>query len=336
MGADEALAERLEAFLATRGVTREMLVAAVDEPFGPPLLVVATGSVLHGVGNQRSDLDVNVVVEQEVTPFPIASYAHNVLVDMTYFSASTAQNCVSAIRDQPWPPAGRVTREQWGLRRAALRSCTRFGCGLTLSARDGWNRWKSEFRGPWLVAQVVKWWRVESVRRQLAARWLADAKPLLAAHCQLAAVLAALETRAAAAGQLYFGPKWLPEKLRTVDDTEGLDVLRAVMRAPTTEREAAAYTARCEAILNELDWGHHDDFTAQLSYLPGVQVRELDARMLVSRWNLRALELRGATPAVTESPELLWEGALNTLPPSDVLALFVRDMTWLSIGARAT
>ena len=63
---DEPFAQRLDAFLAARGATRGALLATVGEPFGPPLLVVAAGSILHGFGNQRSDIDVNVVTAREL------------------------------------------------------------------------------------------------------------------------------------------------------------------------------------------------------------------------------------------------------------------------------
>ena len=58
MDTQVALARRLDGFLATRGATRDMLIASVAGPFGQPLLIVATGSILHGFGNQRSDIDV--------------------------------------------------------------------------------------------------------------------------------------------------------------------------------------------------------------------------------------------------------------------------------------
>lgn len=338
MSADEALAGRLEAFLAARGTTIEMLLATVGEPYGRPLLVVATGSILHGLGNERSDIDINIVVEQEVTPLPIPTYTPRLLVDTTYFSASEVEKWVSALRDQPWPLT-QLDRAQWKRRHSEFFNCTRFGYGLVLSARDGRDLWMAELRKPWLAERVANWWRVESVRRWLGGRWLANAKPLLAAQRQLDAVLAKLESRVAAAGHPYFGPKWLPEKLRTLGDSQGLAVLHEVMRAPTTEREARSYAARCEVLMAELgggDNGDNDDMAAQLWYLDGVKLRKIDGGTLVSRWNLRGLELRGAAPAATQPSGPLWEGGLNVQPPADVLALFIEDMTWLSMVARTT
>ncbi|MGA7732800.1 MAG: hypothetical protein WCD37_16205 [Chloroflexia bacterium] len=346
---DEALAGRLEAFLAPRGMTSEMLVAAVEDLYGRPLLVVATGSILHGYGNERSDLDVNIVVDREVPRLPIPAFSHGVLVDAAYFAASEVKHWASRLRDQPWPPAGSLDRAQWRRRISDLFRCTRLGYGLMLSARDGWDCWMAEFRESWLAERAAQWWRVESVRRQVGGRWLASAKPLLAAQRHYEAVLATLESRAAAAGHLYFGPKWLPEKLRTLGDDEGMAALGEAMRGPTTEGEARGYIARCEelmAALGVLGGNHHNelaDLSAQLWYLPGVKSRDLDTRTLVSRWNMRGIELRGSTPAVPEPPKPsepsepggpIWEGALDEPPPSNIAALFIEDMTWLSIVAR--
>jgi hypothetical protein len=333
VSADEVLARRLDAFLETRGSTRAAVLAAIDEPFGSPLLVVATGSVVHGFGNQRSDLDVNVVVERAVTRLPVGSYAHQVLVDTAYYSTSEVENWISTIRDHPWPHAGHLSREQWKERLAALFHCARLGYGLTLSARDDGYRLMEDFRKQWLGAKVAQWWQIEALRLQLAGRWLGPVKPLLAAQRYFEAALAALERRVATAGQPYFGPKWLSEKLRILADTSGLDALRVIMRMPETAREARNYIISSEAVLEEFGVGYDGHLTAQLSYLSGVKVWELDARSVVSRWNMRAIELRGNAPS--GPPQLVWQGALDMQPPADVLALFTGDMTWLSVVATA-
>jgi hypothetical protein len=248
------------------------------------------------------------------------------LIDATYFDASDVETWVS----RP-PLSGEVTRDQWRRYATELKYCTRFRDGVVLSARDPWDRWISEFRKPGLVSRVAEWWRLESLRRWCAARWLADVKPLLAAQRYFEAILAALESRAATRGQVYFGPKWLPEKLRMLNDREGLEILHAFLRAPLTEPEAREYSTRCEACLVQCSQRPGEHAVVQVWYLPGVKMRELDARVLVSRWNLRALELGPATPRISEPHRPIWEGELDRTPPPDVLRLFVSDMTWLSI-----
>jgi hypothetical protein len=326
---DAVLSARLDAFLTARGATREKLVSDVADAFGFPLLVVATGSVVQGFSNEQSDLDVNVVVNHAVTRLPVPSHRHGFLIDSTYFDACDLEAWVN----RP-PLSGQVTRDRWRRCATELKYCTRFRDGVVLSVREPWDRWISEFRQPGLVARVAEWWRLESLRRRCGARWLATVKPLLAAQRGFEAILAVLESRAATRGQIYFGPKWLPEKLRVLNDREGLEILHAFLKAPLTEPEAREYNARCEACL--LHCGERPNETAivQLWYLPGVRVRELAGGVLVSRWNLRAVELGPATPRIPDPDSPIWEGELDTALPPDVLRLFISDMTWLSIVAR--
>jgi hypothetical protein len=335
MSVSERLSERLDKFLASRAMSRETVLASLDEPFGRPLLVVAAGSILQGVGNARSDLDIIVVVERKVSRLPLASYAQSVLIDPKYFDVAEAEGWASAIRDSSWPSVGHIELEQWGQRWERLLYATRFAYGLPLLARDGWDRWMDVFREPWLIAQVCQWWHVEAVRRRIAARWLIGRKPMLAAQRQLEAVLAVLESRAAAAGHHFFGPKWLSEKLRAMDDTEGLAMLGAIMRGPTREAEVAAYIERCEALLDTLGISGDDHgLIAYLSYLPGTQVEERDGQIVVSRGNLRSVACRDTAATRHDPGAPLWQGGIAAHPPPALLSLFAADMLWVSIGAR--
>ncbi len=331
MSREQLLSERLDAFLAARGTTRDALVAAIDEPFGPPLVVVAAGSVLHGFGNERSDVDILIVVDREVSRLPISSYAQQVLVDTKYFSDAEVKSFVRAIRDQPWPPRGRLDRDQWERHQARVINCARFAHGLVLARQESWTAWLETIRGGWLAERVANWWRIESIRRETAARWLADSKPLLAAVRMFEAVLAALESRAAAAGQLHYGPKWLSEKLRRLDDACALDALRGAMRVPANDRLAPAYIAQCQAVLDRVRSPDAAGMAAQMWYMPGVQVHALDGHALVTRWNLRAIETAPGTPRVPSPREPIWEGAIDGPPPPHLHTLFVEGMTWLSV-----
>jgi hypothetical protein len=331
----QLLVARLTEFLARYGSTPELLLSEVDSSLGEPLLVVATGSILHGFGNERSDIDISVVVDRDkLSTLPIVSYEHGLLHDAAYFGASEVEEWPSALRDHPWPPAGGLDRRAWRNRLKALSNSIRFGHGLTLIARDGWDRWVSELQQPWLLERVVEWWRVEAIRYSVGARWLATAKPLLAAQRHCEAILAALESRTAAAGEPFFGAKWLPEKLRMLGDQHGMATLRTVLRTPVTDREAARYSAQYEALLRDLlpaDWTRR--LRAQLWYAPGVISRRVGDSTLVSRWDLRGVELHDGRLTSAGAHEPIWEGELDALPDPHLLALFVEDMTWLSIVA---
>jgi hypothetical protein len=328
---EQVLTDRLATFLAPHGATTESLVSEVDDALGPALLVVATGSILHGFGNERSDCDLTVVVEHEnLSMLAIAAFPHGFLLDATYFGAPEVESWIAAMRDETWPPR-RLPRSSWRRRQRCLTHSVRLGYGLPLRTRDGWDERVAELRQPWLGERVAEWWRVEAVRWRLASRWLADTKPLLAAQRRCDAVLAALQYRAARAGQLYMGAKWLSEKLRLAEDAEGLELLRIALRTPTIERETVAYVSWCDALLDEVLLSGDRGLVAQLWYAPGTRVRTLDGRTLVSRWDLRGVELHGTSLPGVQLQEPIWAGPLDALPDADLLALFVEDMLWLSI-----
>jgi hypothetical protein len=331
----DASAARLTEFLDARGTTPERLLASVETSFGTPLLVVATGSVLHGFGNERSDLDLNVVVDRDkVKVVPIPAFEGELLVDTKFFTVSQLKEWTAELREGRWPPAGHLTRDGYRRRHLLLFHCMRFAQGVVLSSTDGPEPLLGDLHAPWLVERVVEWWRAEQVRSALAAGWLADGKPLVAAQRWCEAVLAALEGRVAAAGESYFKPKWVSEKLRRLGDDEGLAAVETALRVPATAREAPAYNARCEELLHELDPPRQEGVAAQLWYAPGVTVRPLGTASLVTRWQLRGLELEATLPSV-DGKEPIWEGPVWEAPGPHVLELFVEDMTWLSVVARA-
>src|SRR5215467_7246592 len=106
------------------------LRAQVEEAYGPPLLVVATGSVLEGFGNERSDVDLSVVVDREsLTQLPIMSYLGHGRVDAAYYRADDLRGWVPMLRDGTWPPPGRLTRGLWLRRFRVLKAACRFADG---------------------------------------------------------------------------------------------------------------------------------------------------------------------------------------------------------------
>jgi hypothetical protein len=327
--------DQLVQFLASRGATPELLLSEVDQSFGQPLLVVATGSVVHGFGNERSDIDLSVVVDRDkLSQLPIVSFKHGILHDVAYFTASGVRSWAAGRRDQPWPPTGAMDREAWRRCLVELFHCIRFAYSVIISAREGWDDWLFDLRAPWLIERVIQWWRIEAERRRVAGRWLMSAKPLLAAQQYCEAVLAALESRAAAAGQVYLKPKWLPEKLRVLEDEAALEKLHTALRIPTTSQDVTRYTASCEALLEELLVGGDDrDLVAQLWYAPGVRTRNLGKVTLVTRWDLRGVELSDAALPNADGPQVpVWQGQLDTRPSPQLLTLFFDDMMWLSVS----
>jgi hypothetical protein len=331
-------AGRLAAFLGRRQTTEEWLRGQVEESYGPPLLVVATGSVLEGFGNDCSDIDLSVVVDRDsLTQLPIMSYEGESRVDASYYRAADVATWIVTLRDSSWPPLAILTRDAWLRRFNVMKAAVRFAESLVLFASEGWAEWVAELGNPWLKDGVAAWWRAEALRLWLTARWLSDGKPLLASQRACEAVLAGLESGAAGRGQPYLtsNSRWLPEKLRALDDHAGFELLRRIFRTPVRADDCGPYLAACEELLRErLGALETQALRAQLWYASGVSVHDLDSRVLVSRWGLRAVELRGEALPSPDRLEPLWEGPVGAVPPAHVWRLFQEDMTWLGLVAR--
>ncbi|UQX03551.1 hypothetical protein [Streptomyces sp. RerS4] len=323
------LEERLDAFLAERGITRDAVRREVDQGVGSPVLAVVAGSVLAGFGNHRSDLDLLVLVESErLTRFPVQSHEHGTLMDVNFRRASAVRDTTAALRTDPWPRFDSVDEAGWNHRRRALNTANRLALGLPLVAAPPWDAWHEALRRPWLAEVVEQWWTVEAHRLAQAARWLLPAKPMAAAARAREAVVAALSARAAAGGETYFAAKWVGEKLKALDDTEGLTVLRDALTPPLDPGERAAH---CLAHVDRLA-GEPASLHAVLRWSTGVGTTVLEDRTVVDRWQLRALEVLRADLPAADSDAVIWSGPLGSALPDDLAPLFAGDMVWLGVA----
>jgi len=323
------LEKRLAEFLDERGLKIDDVLGETDQGFGEPALAVASGSVLAGFGNRRSDLDLLVIVENDkLTRFPIQSHEHGTLIDVNIRQASAVREHTARLRDSPWPRFESVTQDAWNHRRRTLKTTTRLALGLPLAVTEPWDSWHAGLREPWLAQAVVQWWTVEAHRLGRAARLLQDDRPMVAVARAREAVVAALNARAAAAGQLYFTEKWVGEKLKAVGDHAGLTALRSVLEPPLPPGDRVA---RCLGLVEE--------FTAPvaplhsvLRWATGVGTALLDDRTVVDRWQLRALEVRRTDLPAAGTEDVLWSGPPDADPPEDIQRLFTHDMLWLGVA----
>lgn len=325
------LEKRLAEFLEERGLTPENVLAETDQGFGRPALAVACGSVLAGFGNGRSDLDLLVIVENDkLTRFPVQSHEHGTLIDVNIRRASAVREQATRLRDTSWPRFESVTQEAWSHRRRALKTTTRLALGLPLTVTEPWGSWYDDLRELWLVHVVQQWWSVEARRLGFAARLLLEHRPMTAAVRAREAVVAALNARAAAAGQVYFSEKWVGEKLRTADDQEGLAILREVLTPPLVPSDRVAH---CLDLVDRLT-GPVLPLHAVLRWATGVGTVRLGDRTVVDRWQLRALEVSRTDLPPAGSEDILWSGPLDSSPPPEVHKLFTHDMLWLGAATR--
>ncbi|MFC7308254.1 hypothetical protein ACFQVC_29040 [Streptomyces monticola] len=324
------LAKRFDAFLEQRGIDRQAVLGeAADQGLGTPALAVAAGSVLAGFGNHRSDLDLLVLVENDrLTRFPIQSHEHGMLIDISVRRASEVRDSAAGLRAEPWPRSATVTEAGWNHRRRVINTVSRLALGLPLIATPPWDGWLAGLRGAWLADAVEQWFAVEAHRRAQAARWLLDARPMAAAVRAREAVVAALNARAAAGGELYCTDKWVGEKLKLLGDTEGLAVLRDVLEPPLTPHDRVPH---CLDFVDRTV-GTAEPLHAVLRWAIGVGTTPLDDRTVVDRWQLRALETFRRDLPPQDSDAVIWSGPAGSDPPDDVLPLFVHDMVWLGLA----
>ncbi|WP_267242631.1 hypothetical protein [Streptomyces sp. PR69] len=323
------LEKRLDLFLEQRGMSRDAVRKEADQGMGAPALAVVAGSVLAGFGNHRSDLDLLVLVENDrLTRFPIQSHEHGTLIDVNIRRASAVRDTTAELAAGPWPRFSTVTEDAWNHRRRALNTANRLALGLPLIASPPWHDWHARLRRPWLAKAVEQWWTVEAHRLAQAARWLLDAKPMAAAVRAREAVVAALNARAAAAGQLYFAAKWVGEKLKALGDDEGLALLRDTLTPPLAPRERVP---RCLAAVERLI-GEPAPLHAVLRWSTGIGTTVLDDRTVVDRWQLRALEVPRRDLPPEDGNAVIWSGPAGAALPDDLLPLFVHDMVWLGVA----
>jgi hypothetical protein len=179
---------------------------------------------------------------------------------------------------------------------------------------------------------MVEWWRIEALRQRTAANWLAEVKPWLASQRWCDAVLAALEVRAALGGQLAGQVKWLPEKLKAMDDQVGLAMLRDAIRIPHRAEDIESYGKRCLDTYLRLMPDEPQPVRVELHYAQGTTVTSAMGSGIVTRWGMRGVQLPASALPAPSQDAVVWQGTPDQTPPSPIKSLFTEDMLWLSIS----
>jgi hypothetical protein len=331
---DLAMHGHLERFLKERDIPMARLTEHVEEVFGVPRMVVAAGSVIHGFGNPGSDVDVLVLVDNpQVTNFPLASYDGQQAFDVTYLDTAWAREIGAQIIGGSalafvHEPAGCAKTHE------TFVQFSRLPLGFVIEAEPEWNEWVARMRGPALGRILQRWWVLRALRAWIAARVFGADKPWLAAHRYCDAGLALLNARATAAGETYYGPKWVAAKLARLNDQAGLAVYERLLAIPGDGAELPSYVDACEELLASLSpvVPESEEVRLMVSYAPGVKVFRANGRTLVSRWMMRGLEFRGSLPTAalsTDGP--IWTGTAGALPPW-LRELLAADLAWLGIA----
>lgn len=322
----------LAEFLGKFGLTDVDLRAQIDDTFGDSKLVVATGSVLQGFANATSDIDLFVIVDREVQGLPILSFTGGARIDITFHTVAAVKQHVDRLHSA-WPAKGPLPQREFVARKRALDILTRFALSLPIGGTQSWREWRHDLEAPWLRDAVVQWWEVDAIRKWEAARFFASRRPLLGRQRYYEAALAALERRAALAGQIYFvsgTAKWLPEKFAAIGDDEGLRRCLSVL-----DLSDVGYETTVERLLREELGGGtlRTGWQIELTPLEGIESFPIDGRTLVSRWQGRYVEIPGHMEFPC-SDKAFWRGDLGTEPPLPWDILMEEGMVWMSVVAR--
>ena len=319
---------RVDGLLARHGTTTEHALTYVSSAFGDPQLVVATGSLPAGYGNENSDCDLWVVVpDSDLFQLPIPAVEDDLRVDVRYFSAGELRDYVELV-DVPWPSPGQVvTRRDHNNRRNLLEWSVRFAVGVTLVDTPEWAQWKASLEAADLTGAVVRFWALETIRRLVAAELLQD-ESIASAYRYAAVAQAALHAETSRRSHIFFGSKWLSEKLRQIDDTELTSVFQRSFEYPMTAETRDAIAAFARGASKDVDHAEAMVFLA-----PGTEVHRALGRTFVSRWALRGVEMDGDRPAlVGDDDSALWRGSTEQSMPPDLRELFRQDYLWLTVG----
>ncbi|WP_206671052.1 hypothetical protein [Streptomyces sp. CB01881] len=300
----------------------------MDSSFGEPLLITAAGSVIAGFGNANSDLDLYAIVPDEVaSTLPLMSYPEGSRIDVVLHGAGQVTKRYEELTTTHWPPA-EIGPGDLGTRRQVLDSVSRFGLGLLLTGTPEWSSWQRRLDAE-LSGWISSWYAAEAVRKRIAARVFAERKPMVAALRIGEALAAALERRAVERGERYFKPKWLGEKLRKLDDRDGLAAFELAMCPPASPDKVPAYLAQVGELLDH--YARDVDGSAwrvRLSHARGTEQYEFGESRLVTRWGLRTLSVPAGGPV---DHAKTWTFALDEEWHPDVAALFVEDLLWLGV-----
>lgn len=325
-------AENLASFLSHHGRCRDDLLAQVGTSFGALELVVASGSVVVGYANVRSDIDLYAVGDVPDTQrVPVISHELGPLLDINLIRAGELREQLDWIRGTPAVvPAGGSPAGKWRRAGRVLDRATRLAYGVVLHATPSWTAIQRSLGTGWLAERTTTWWRLEARRRLLVARWLAPANPELAAQLGCEARLCALKAVAAAAGYVYFNQKWLAKELR---DMGRADLLAAYRQALRTAWDAAARTTETAEMVDGLLGAAPADLTVEVAYSRGVSTHLVGDATLVSRWEMRGALLDAPDlPVARRDGAAIWTGGPDEAPPDWVSQLLPLGLVWVGVA----
>jgi hypothetical protein len=324
--------KNLAAYLAQNSLTLQDVLDEVEPVFGAPCLVFVSGSVVAGLGNGASDIDLVALVEAEnVSSFPVSSYKQDKLIDAAYQPAARLLSRLAAVESSRFPGPDFPDASTWHDRYALLQAVTRFAVSSVLDGGEAWrDRHKAVQQGP-LRQRISDFWIADSLRRALAARWLCERNPLLAYSRMSEAIMYGVDAHLARQGDIYLAPKWIPAKAERSGEAALVDAVAVAQAFPRSSAEAAPQLRRASdthaTLLADVAFSAYE-FALQL---PGDALSyRAEDELVVTRHGFRGaivshLKVDGQT---------LWRGGWPDSPPAWAIDLLGAGLAWLSVRER--
>lgn len=328
----------LSAFLSEYDYTPEKLLSEVEEVFGAPELVLATGSILAGYGNSMSDVDLIVVVKnRSLSDLPIMSFPNNLKVDTEYYDSDDIRSNIDLIRSSKWPLQEPFDPPRWQKFLRGLKLATRLQTSYPLIVSEEWEKTLETLDEDWLRQSLVNWWHIEALRCRLAARWTLSRSPLLASIRVADAVLAALHKCAAERGELYFHKKWIGQKIKRLNDDDLLGSYERVFDPTVSDADDLKKYERLDRECDRLLGGASDhEYQYVLRLAKQTEILDAPTGRLASQWGMKGLlfepsELR----SFNAKTGIVATGSIKDAPEPDVMELYQHGMCWLAVNAVA-
>jgi hypothetical protein len=328
-------AGNLAAFMGRHGHTPDDLLAQMSTLLGEPSLAVASGSVVVGYANQKSDVDLYAIGDVPDTQrVPIISHELGPLIDISLIDQDQLRQQLTWLKESPQVLAvGGAVADQWRTTRRVLHRALRLAYGVVLRSTPEWAAIQASLRVGWLADKAVIWWRLEARRRLVTARWLERVNPALAAQLACEAQLYALKAVTAEAGYAYPHQKWVSTELHAM----GRDDLLALYRqALHVAWDVTVPVRDTDKVVDGLIGPPPANLVMEAAYVPGVATHRLRDSTLVSRWELRGGRLDTTQlPAVRHDGRAIWRGGLEETPPEWLRQLAALGMVWIGVGHAA-
>lgn len=335
----EQKSKNLNDFLNGKGVSSEIINEQITDVFGEKCLIVATGSVVEGFGNQTSDVDLMCVVDKnDISQLPIMTYSNLVKFDTEYYSSTDIVQYFDLIRKE-WPPTKPYDQNKWKGTYKAFKICCRLTVGLVIYNTDQWSNIYKSFDQELFLRLLCKWWYIESTRNLIVAKILNKHSKKTSEIRLFDAACSVLLAIIAKKGECVFNKKWISEKLKITESVEELKFFESLLLTSFSfSTNSQLYLSHVAKVENFLESVIPDSVELSLCcYLSiGVSVNKLAEHTVLSNWAnegfvLPRHESENSGLAFDREDKLVFCSSVTSQLPDIVEHLIANQFLWIGV-----